>query len=103
MEQAIGGGQRADRRTGGLTAPAGGFGAPTDRRGNASGSVGLPEGTAVVSADDHISLAADILYVRFPASLKAQAPRVFYQEGAWALAIGGETFIPDEFTDLSTP
>src|SRR3546814_20514278 len=96
MEQAIGGGQRADRRTGGLTAPAGGFGAPKDRRGNASGSVGLPEGTEVFSADDHISLAADIFYERFPESLKEQAPRVVYEDGAWTLASGRKTFLPEE-------
>src|SRR3546814_17137058 len=85
-------------RTGVLTDPAGGLGAPKDRRGNASGAVGLPEGTEVFSADDHISLAEDIFYERFPESLKEQAPRVVYEDGAWTLAIGGKTFLPTEFT-----
>src|SRR3546814_2070111 len=85
-------------RTGVLTDPAGGLGAPKDRRGNASGAVGLPEGTEVFSADDHISLAEDIFYERFPESLKEQAPRVVYEDGAWTLAIGGKTFLPKEFT-----
>src|SRR3546814_18596079 len=93
MEQAIGGGHMTTSRTGVLTYPAGGFGAPKDRRGNASGSVGLPEGTEVFSADDHNSLAEDIFYERFPESLKEQAPRVVYDDGAWPLAIGGPTFL----------
>src|SRR3546814_8040387 len=80
MEQAIGGGHMTTSRTGVLTYPAGGFGAPKDRRGNAGGDVGLPEGTEVFSADDHISLAADIFYERFPESLKEQAPRVVYED-----------------------
>ena len=43
--------------------PPEGFGAPKDRRGHAGDSdVGLPEGTVVFSADNHISLAADIFY-----------------------------------------
>src|SRR3546814_91596 len=98
MEQAIGGGHMTTSRTGVLTYPAGGFGAPKDRRGNAGGDVGLPEGTEVFSADDHISLAEDIFYERFPESMKEQAPRVVYEDGAWTLAIGGKTFLPREFT-----
>ncbi len=48
--------------------PPGGFGAPKDRRGHAADSdVGLPEGTVVFSADNHISLADDIFFERFPA------------------------------------
>ena len=35
---------------------------------------GLPAGTEVFSADDHISLAEDIFYERFPESMKDQAP-----------------------------
>ena len=57
-------------------------------------SVGLPAGTEVFSADDHISLAEDIFYERFPESMKDQAPRVVYEDGAWNLAIGGKTFLP---------
>ena len=38
----------------------------------------LPEGTVLVAADTHWSLAEDIWYQRFPASLKDSAPRVRY-------------------------
>jgi predicted TIM-barrel fold metal-dependent hydrolase len=85
-------------RAGALTYPRAGFGPPKDRQGHATGSVGLPAGTQVFSADDHISLAEDIFYERFPESLKDQAPRVVYDDGAWTLAIGGKAFLPREFT-----
>ena len=78
--------------------PAEGFGAPKDRQGHATGVAGLPAGTEVFSADDHISLADDIFYERFPEELKDQAPRVVYEDGAWNLAVGGRTFLPREFT-----
>src|SRR6478752_6419018 len=77
--------------------PRDGFGAPKDRTGSATGSVGLPVGTEVFSADDHISLSEDIFYERFPSTLKEQAPRVVHDDGAWTLAIGGKTFLPREF------
>jgi hypothetical protein len=80
-----------------VTYPREGFGAPKDREGHATGSVGLPVGTEVFSADDHISLAEDIFYERFPDSLKDQAPRVIHQDGAWTLGFGGKTFLPREF------
>jgi len=85
-------------RTGTLTYPPGGFGPPKDRRGQANGSVGLPAGTEVFSADNHISLSEDIFFEKFPAAMKEQAPRVVYEDGAWTLAIGGKTFLPREFT-----
>jgi predicted TIM-barrel fold metal-dependent hydrolase len=85
-------------RTGTLTYPAGGFGPPKDRRGQATGSVGLPAGTEVFSADNHISLSEDIFYEKFPEEMKDQAPRVVYEDGAWTLAIGGKGFLPREFT-----
>ena len=84
-------------RAGTLTYPAGGWGAPKDRQGHASASTGLPAGTEVFSADDHISVAEDIFYERFPEALKEQAPRVLYDDGAWTLALGGKTFLPREF------
>ena len=84
--------------TGTITYPPEGFGAPKDRHGSATGSVGLPAGTEVFSADDHICLGADIFFERFPEELKEQAPRVVYEDGAWNLAIGGRTFLPREFT-----
>jgi predicted TIM-barrel fold metal-dependent hydrolase len=85
-------------RTGTITYPHEGFGAPKDRHGSGAGAVGLPEGTEVFSADDHISLAADIFYERFPDPLKEQAPRVVYDDGAWTLAFGGTPFLPKDFT-----
>ena len=85
-------------RAGTLTYPPEGFGAPKDRTGGATGANGLPAGTQVFSADDHVSLAADIFFERFPDDLKEQAPRVVYEDGAWNLAIGGRTFLPREFT-----
>jgi predicted TIM-barrel fold metal-dependent hydrolase len=64
--------------------------------------VGLPAGTEVFSADDHISLAEDIFYEGFPEPMKEQAPRVVCEDGAWTLAIGGKTFLPREFTAVLT-
>lgn len=81
-----------------LSYPREGFGPPKDRQGHATGSLGLPAGTEVFSADDHISLAEDIFYERFPESLREQAPRVVYDDGAWTLAVNGKGFLPKEFT-----
>lgn len=85
-------------RAGTLTYPRDGFGPPKDRRGQAAGSPGLPAGTQVFSADDHISLAEDIFHERCPEALRDRVPRVVHEEGAWTLAIGGRTFLPREFT-----
>ncbi|MGE4365304.1 MAG: amidohydrolase, partial [Mycolicibacterium sp.] len=51
--------------------PPEGFGAPKDRHGHAAegGLTGLPEGTEIFSADNHISVADDIFYERFPEEL----------------------------------
>lgn len=81
-----------------VTYPPQGLGAPKDRTGNATGDNGLPAGTQVFSADDHISLADDIFYERFPDNLKDAAPRVVYDDGAWTLAVNGKGFLPREFT-----
>ena len=72
-------------RTATLAYPLGGFGAPKDRQGHAGADIGLPAGTEVFSADNHISLAEDIFYERFPESMKEQAPRVVCEDGAWTL------------------
>jgi predicted TIM-barrel fold metal-dependent hydrolase len=56
----------------------------------------------VFSADDHISLAEDIFYERFPDSMKDSAPRVVHQDGAWTLTVGGKAFLPREFTTVLT-
>jgi predicted TIM-barrel fold metal-dependent hydrolase len=77
------------------------LGAPKDRRGHAvSVATGLPPGTEVFSADNHISLAEDIFYERFPASLKERAPRVRYEGDAWTLAVGGKNILPPAFTNV---
>jgi predicted TIM-barrel fold metal-dependent hydrolase len=78
--------------------PPGGLGAPKDRHGHAMGSVGLPPGTEVFSADDHISLADDIFYERFPEDLKDKAPRVWYEDGAYQLGRNGKSFLPGDFS-----
>ncbi|WP_163756290.1 amidohydrolase family protein [Mycobacterium botniense] len=78
--------------------PPEGFGAPKDRRGHASGDVGLPPGTEVFSADNHISLAEDIFYERFPDDLKDKAPRIWYQDGAYLVGRQGQTFLPGDFS-----
>lgn len=81
-----------------LTYPAQGLGAPKDRKGTATGDNGLPPGTQVFSADDHISLADDIFFERFPDDMKDAAPRVIYDDGAWTLAVNGKGFLPREFS-----
>jgi predicted TIM-barrel fold metal-dependent hydrolase len=80
--------------------PPSGFGAPKDRHGRATRSVGLPEGTEVFSADDHISLSEDIFFERFPESMKARAPRVVHQKGAYSLAVGGKEILPEAFISV---
>jgi predicted TIM-barrel fold metal-dependent hydrolase len=79
--------------------PPEGFGAPKDRTAHgADAATGLPAGTDVFSADNHISLAEDIFFERFPDSMKDRAPRVVYEDDAWTLAVGGRTFLPPAFT-----
>ena len=73
--------------------PPGGYGAPKDRRGHAQGDVGLPAGTEVFSADNHISVAEDIFYDKFPDDLKEKAPRIWYEDGAYMVGRKqGQTF-----------
>lgn len=51
--------------------PEGVIGAPKHRRGHATvANTGLPPGTEVFSADNHISVAEDIFYEHFPDDLK---------------------------------
>jgi predicted TIM-barrel fold metal-dependent hydrolase len=81
--------------------PSEALGPPKDRRGHAgSSSSGLPAGTEVFSADDHISLAEDIFYERSPAALKDRVPRVWYQDDAWTIGSGDKAFLPREFTGV---
>ena len=69
---AAGGEMTSNVRT--LRYPAEGLGAPKNRHPGPVVDVGLPVGTEVFSADDHISLAEDIFYERFPDSMKERAP-----------------------------
>jgi len=79
--------------------PPGGFGAPKDRHGHAGADTGLPVGTEVFSADNHISLSEDIFYEKFPAELKEKAPRIWYEDGAYMVGRGkGKTFLPLDFS-----
>ncbi|MBH0781761.1 amidohydrolase family protein [Nocardia bovistercoris] len=80
--------------------PPGGFAPPKDRRGQAEGTLGLPAGTEVFSADNHISLAEDIFFERFPEDLKDKAPRVWYEEGAFQMGRKGKSFLPGDFSHV---
>lgn len=81
--------------------PPDGLGAPKDRRGHALGvDTGLPAGTEVFSADNHISLAEDIFYERLPEEFREKAPRVWYEDGAFELGLNGMSFLPGEFTHV---
>jgi len=77
--------------------PPGGFGAPKDRRGHAAGDLGLPPGTVVFSADNHISVADDIFYERFPDDLKGAAPRIWYEDGAYMVGMKGKSWVGGDF------
>jgi predicted TIM-barrel fold metal-dependent hydrolase len=79
--------------------PPGGFGAPKDRHTHATEDNGLPAGTEVFSADNHISLSEDIFYDKFPPELKEKAPRIWYEDGAYMVGKGkGQTFLPLDFS-----
>ena len=79
--------------------PPGGFGAPKDRQTHAAEDNGLPAGTEVFSADNHISLSEDIFYEKFPPELKEKAPRIWYEDGAYMVGKGkGQTFLPLDFS-----
>jgi predicted TIM-barrel fold metal-dependent hydrolase len=81
--------------------PPEGWGAPKHRRGHAGAdfkeSIGLPADTEIFSADNHISVAEDIFYERFPDDLKGQAPRIWYEDGAYMIGMGGKTWVGGDF------
>src|SRR3954463_8000635 len=82
-----------------LDYPATGFGAPKNRRGHARNSqVGLPPGTEVFSADNHLSVAADIFYEQFPDDIKDEAPRIWYEDGAYMVGVKGQSFVVGDFS-----
>jgi predicted TIM-barrel fold metal-dependent hydrolase len=85
-----------------LTYPPGGLGAPKDRHPGPLVDLGLPAGTEVFSADDHISLAEDIFYERFPESMKERAPRVMNVDGGWVIGVDGKSVLVQEFIDVLT-
>jgi predicted TIM-barrel fold metal-dependent hydrolase len=89
-----------DSRT--LTYPREGLGAPKDRHPGSPVDVGLPEGTEVFSADDHISLADDIFYERLPDRLKDQAPRIINVDGGWSVGLNGKSLLVPEFMRVLT-
>ncbi len=83
-----------------LTYPREGFGAPKNRALPPVVDTGLPAGTEVFSADNHISLSEDIFYEKFPESLKDKAPRVGNERGGWVLEVGGKSVLVKEFIDV---
>jgi predicted TIM-barrel fold metal-dependent hydrolase len=85
-----------------LTYPPDGVGAPKDRRPGPLIDVGLPSGTEVVSADDHISLAEDIFHERFPESMRDRAPRVMNVDGGWVVGADGQAALVREFVQVLT-
>jgi predicted TIM-barrel fold metal-dependent hydrolase len=85
-----------------LNYPPRGLGAPKDRHPAPPVDLGLPAGTEVFSADDHISLADDIFYERFPESMKDQAPRVMNVDGGWVVGMGGTSMLVPEFINVLT-
>ncbi|SPM36797.1 amidohydrolase [Mycobacterium rhizamassiliense] len=79
--------------------PEGVIGAPKHRHGQAASfNTGLPPGTEVFSADNHISVADDIFYERFPDDLKDQAPRIWYEDGAYLLGQPGQSMVVGDFS-----
>jgi predicted TIM-barrel fold metal-dependent hydrolase len=85
-----------------LTYPPGGTGAPKDRRPAPPAELGLPVGTTVFSADNHISLADDIFYERAPASMKDRVPRVMNVDGGWVIGMEGKSILVPEFIEVLT-
>ena len=77
--------------------PPEGFGAPKFRKGHAKGDYGLSTGTEIFSADNHISVADDIFYERFPEELKGAAPRIWYEDGAYMVGMKGKAWTGGDF------
>ena len=85
-----------------LTYPTEGLGAPKDRQPAPLVDLGLPAGTEVFSADDHISLSEDIFFERLPDAMKEKAPRVMNVDGGWVLGMGGKSILVREFIEVLT-
>ncbi|MDP3905921.1 amidohydrolase family protein [Novosphingobium sp.] len=81
--------------------PLEGHGAPNDRLPQTKGDTGLPAGTLVFSADDHVSVGDDIFYDNFPANLKEYAPRLWRDEdGVFQIGMNGKSFLPPAFSEV---
>lgn len=85
-----------------LTYPPEGLGPPKDRQPRPLAEVALPPGTEVFSADDHISLADDIFFERFPEGMKDRAPRVMNVDGGWVIGMDGKSILVPEFIQVLT-
>jgi predicted TIM-barrel fold metal-dependent hydrolase len=85
-----------------MTYPPEGLGAPKDRHPGPVTDVGLPAGTEVFSADNHISLAEDIFHEQFPEGMKDRAPRVVNVEGGWVVAADTTPVLVKEFIQVLT-
>lgn len=85
-----------------LNYPRDGFGAPKDRTSTpkSPAEIGLPAGTQVFSADNHISLAEDVFFEGAPDSMKDRVPRVMNVDGGWVVGMGGKTILPPAFIDV---
>src|SRR5262245_13441725 len=83
-----------------LTSPHDGWGAPKHRVPPPPREVGLPAGTEVFSADNHISLSEDIFVDHFPASMKDRAPRIMNVDGAWAVGVDGQSILVPQFLQV---
>jgi predicted TIM-barrel fold metal-dependent hydrolase len=59
-----------------------------DRTADSVAAAQLPAGLKVVSADNHIEVTEDIFHEAFPARLRDQAPRVWF-EGYWRIGYPG--------------
>ena len=68
-----------------------------DRRGHASGDFGLPPGTVVFSADNHISVAEDIFYERFPDDLQGAPRRASGTRTAPMVGMKGKSWVARDF------
>jgi len=72
-----------------------GMGPAPERVPEPRGNLKLPEGTVLVSADNHWSVDDDIFYKAFPARLKDRAPRLWKTpKGGIAFSVDGVPLVP---------
>ena len=60
-----------------------------DRQAQPFAGHGLPEGLAVVSADNHVEITRDIFHEGFPERLREKAPRVWF-DAYWHVGFKGD-------------